>query len=64
MPRLLQYPFERGDKFNKGIRKLGVTPEGDSYLDQFRTQVTQIGMRIVLVVKFLSFLSLKLDIII
>lgn len=38
-----KYPFERGDKFNKGIRKLGVTPDGDSYLDQFRTQVTQIG---------------------
>jgi len=38
-----KYPFERGDKFNKGIRKLGLTPDGDSYLDQFRTLVTQIG---------------------
>ncbi|XP_059151833.1 WASH complex subunit 4-like isoform X4 [Physella acuta] len=37
------YPFERGDKFNKGIRKLGLTPDGDSYLDQFRILVTQIG---------------------
>ncbi|XP_055882277.1 WASH complex subunit 4-like isoform X2 [Biomphalaria glabrata] len=38
-----KYPFERGDKFNKGIRKLGLTPDGDSYLDQFRILVTQIG---------------------
>ncbi|CAL1541419.1 unnamed protein product [Lymnaea stagnalis] len=38
-----KYPFDRGDKFNKGIRKLGLTPDGDSYLDQFRTLVTQIG---------------------
>ena len=38
-----QYPFERADKFNKGIRKLGVTPEGLSYLDQFRIIISQIG---------------------
>ncbi|CAE1304616.1 MRT43 [Acanthosepion pharaonis] len=38
-----QYPFDRAEKFNKGIRKLGVTPDGQSYLDQFRTLITQIG---------------------
>lgn len=38
-----QYPYERADKFNKGIRKLGLTPDGESYLDQFRTLITQIG---------------------
>ncbi|XP_067685139.1 WASH complex subunit 4-like isoform X2 [Haliotis asinina] len=38
-----KYPFERADKFNKGIRKLGLTPDGESYLDQFRTLITQIG---------------------
>ncbi|XP_041350230.1 WASH complex subunit 4-like isoform X3 [Gigantopelta aegis] len=38
-----KYPFERADKFNKGIRKLGMTPDGESYLDQFRTLITQIG---------------------
>ncbi|XP_071809991.1 WASH complex subunit 4-like [Asterias amurensis] len=37
------YPFERADKFNKGIRKLGLTPDGDSYLDQFRNLICQIG---------------------
>ncbi|XP_071485715.1 WASH complex subunit 4-like [Diadema antillarum] len=37
------YPFDRADKFNKGIRKLGLTPEGDSYLDQFRNLISQIG---------------------
>ncbi|ESO99519.1 hypothetical protein LOTGIDRAFT_113446 [Lottia gigantea] len=38
-----KYPFERADKFNKGIRKLGMTPDGESYLDQFRTLISQIG---------------------
>ena len=37
------YPFERADKFNKGIRKLGLTADGDSYLDQFRNLISQIG---------------------
>lgn len=40
---VFQYPFERADKFNKGIRKLGVGPDGESYLDQFRTLISQIG---------------------
>uniref|UniRef100_A0A8D0GHR3 WASH complex subunit 4 n=1 Tax=Sphenodon punctatus TaxID=8508 RepID=A0A8D0GHR3_SPHPU len=38
-----KYPFERAEKFNRGIRKLGVTPEGQSYLDQFRQLISQIG---------------------
>ena len=38
-----KYPFERAEKFNKGIRKLGLTPEGQTYLDQFRTLISQIG---------------------
>lgn len=40
---ILQYPFERAEKFNKQIRNLGLTPDGESYLDQFRTLITQIG---------------------
>jgi len=39
----IQYPYERAEKFNKNIRKLGLTPDGESYLDQFRTLITQIG---------------------
>ena len=39
----LQYPYERADKFNKVIRKLGVSPDGLTYLDQFRILITQIG---------------------
>lgn len=39
----MQYPYDRAEKFNKGIRKLGLTPDGHSYLDQFRTLITQIG---------------------
>lgn len=42
----LQYPFERAEKFNRGIRKLGITPDGMSYLDQFRQLISQIGMEL------------------
>ncbi|CAI8002431.1 WASH complex subunit 4 [Geodia barretti] len=38
-----RYPVERAEKFNKVIRKLGVSPDGLSYLDQFRILITQIG---------------------
>eukprot|EP00794_Sanderia_malayensis_P006146 gene6146-6852_t len=37
-----KYPFDRADKFNRGIRKLGVI-DGMSYLDQFRLLITEIG---------------------
>ena len=39
-----KYPFERAEKFNKGIRKLGLTPDGRTYLDQFRVLISQIGV--------------------
>uniref|UniRef100_A0A8W8LM57 WASH complex subunit 7 central domain-containing protein n=1 Tax=Magallana gigas TaxID=29159 RepID=A0A8W8LM57_MAGGI len=35
-----KYPVERADKFNKNIKNLGLTPDGDSYLDQFRTLIS------------------------
>ncbi|CAH1784090.1 unnamed protein product, partial [Owenia fusiformis] len=38
-----KYPFERAHKFNTGIRKLGLTPDGQSYLDQFRQLISQMG---------------------
>jgi WASH complex subunit 7 len=38
-----RYPFERSKKFNKDIRKLGVTDANLSFLDQFRILITQIG---------------------
>jgi len=37
------YPYERADKFNREIRKLGVTDKGLTYLDQFRKLITEIG---------------------
>lgn len=37
------YTYERAEKFQKGLRKLGMTPDGLSYLDQFRQLMTQIG---------------------
>ena len=40
-----KYPFDRAEKFNRGIRKLGLTPDGLSYLDQFRNLISQIGIR-------------------
>ncbi|EDQ91034.1 uncharacterized protein MONBRDRAFT_15671 [Monosiga brevicollis MX1] len=38
-----QYPFERAEKFNRGIRKLGVKADGRTYLDRFRELITEIG---------------------
>ncbi|KAJ3639981.1 hypothetical protein Zmor_003307 [Zophobas morio] len=37
------YPYERADKFNIGIRNLGLNETGLSYLDLFRKLITQIG---------------------
>ena len=38
-----RYPVERAEQFNRGIRKLGTTADGSSYLDQFRKLITEIG---------------------
>lgn len=38
-----QYPFERAEKFTKIIRKLGVNEKQESYLDQFRRLIAEIG---------------------
>ncbi|XP_066997257.2 WASH complex subunit 4 isoform X3 [Anabrus simplex] len=38
-----KYSYDRADKFNKGIRKLGLTPDGQSFLDQFRMLISHIG---------------------
>ena len=38
-----KFPFERAEKLVKGIRKLGLTSDGMSYLDQFRQLISQIG---------------------
>lgn len=37
------YPWDRADKLVRDIRKLGMTPDGMSYLDKFRVLVTEIG---------------------
>jgi len=37
------FPFERAEKFNRAIRKLGLSPDGSSYFDQFRQLITHIG---------------------
>ncbi|KAL6253646.1 hypothetical protein P5V15_015461 [Pogonomyrmex californicus] len=39
----IPYTYERAEEFQKGIRKLGMTADGLSYLDQFRQLITQIG---------------------
>ncbi|OTF78801.1 WASH complex subunit 7-like protein, partial [Euroglyphus maynei] len=41
--KLVKFPFERADKFVKGIRKLGITKDNMTYLDKFRQLLTQIG---------------------
>lgn len=40
---LQMYPFERAEKFNFGIRALGLNQNRLSYLDLFRKLITQIG---------------------
>ncbi|CAH1392880.1 unnamed protein product [Nezara viridula] len=37
------YPYERAEKFNKGISRLKISSEGLSYLDQYRILISQIG---------------------
>ena len=37
------YPYDRAEKFNFDIRKLGLDCNGLSYLDLFRKLITQIG---------------------
>ncbi|KAB0801554.1 hypothetical protein PPYR_05908 [Photinus pyralis] len=37
------YPYERAEKFNVAIRRLGLNQEGLSYLDLFRKLITRIG---------------------
>jgi WASH complex subunit 7 len=37
------YPYERAEKFHRGIRKLGLNSTGLSYLDQFRILITHLG---------------------
>lgn len=38
-----KYPYERAEKFHRGIRKLGLNSVGLSYLDQFRILITHLG---------------------
>lgn len=37
------YSYDRANAFNRDIKKLGANEEGESFLDQFRKLVTQIG---------------------
>lgn len=37
------YPYERAEKFTKMIRKLGLTEKNETYLDQFRRLISEIG---------------------
>ena len=37
------FPIEHAEKFVKDIRKLGVSADGNTYLDQFRILITEIG---------------------
>lgn len=37
------YPYKNAEKFNKGIKVLGINEEGQSYLDLFRELISQIG---------------------
>lgn len=38
-----KFSYERADYLVKGVRKMGLTPEGYSFLDRFRILITEIG---------------------
>lgn len=38
-----KYPYERAEKFNRAIRKLGVLQDNQTYMDQFRVLIGHIG---------------------
>ena len=38
-----RYPFERAERFHRDIRKLGVSADGLTPLDQFRVLISEIG---------------------
>lgn len=38
-----KYPYERAEKFNRAIRKLGLLNENQTYMDQFRILISHIG---------------------
>jgi WASH complex subunit 7 len=38
-----KYPYERAEKFNRAIRKLGVLQDNQTYMDQFRVLISHIG---------------------
>jgi len=38
-----KYPWDRADKIVKDMRRLGMLPDGMSYLDKFRVLITEIG---------------------
>lgn len=37
------YAYERADAFNKDIRKLGLSNDGQTYMDLFRKVITHVG---------------------
>lgn len=37
------YPYERAENFLKKIKKLGVSTNGETYMDLFRKVITQVG---------------------
>ncbi|XP_054727038.1 WASH complex subunit 4 [Anastrepha obliqua] len=37
------YAYERADAFNKDVRKLGLSNDGQTYMDLFRKVITQVG---------------------
>lgn len=39
----IQYPYEKAEKFNRAIRKLGVLADNQTYMDQFRVLITNVG---------------------
>ena len=38
-----RFPYDWADRLNREVRKLGVSDDGSTFIDQFRRQITEIG---------------------
>ena len=53
------YPYDKAEKLNKSIRRLGLMDNGESYLDKFRELISQIGNALAFV-RMIRFITLHI----
>ena len=53
------YPYDKAEKLNKSIRRLGLMDNWESYLDKFRELISQIGNALAFV-RMIRFITLHI----